>query len=242
MPVLFFLLRASLFEAQPDGSPGAFTWIYFRDIFSGPDFATALANTLMYAAGAAVIAVTLGTVQAWVAERTDGPGGAILYLLAFISLGIPYTLNTIGWLLLLGRAGPVNHILTVLTGRPQVLNVYGLGGMIFIEGLTWAPMAFLMCAAAMRNQDPSLEEAAMTAGGRLATVLRRVTLPLLRPTFLAVLLLAFTRGLESFEVPALVGTPGRVRVLTTLIYDQITGRCRRSTAAPPPSPWCWWSW
>ncbi len=221
VPVLFFLLRTSLFAANPDGSSGAFTWRYFQDIVNGPDFITALVDTLVYAAGAAAIAVAIGAVQAWVAERTDGPGGAVLYLLAFVSLGIPYTLNTIGWLLLLGRAGPVNHMLQALTGQPQMLNVYGLGGMIFIEGLTWAPMAFLMCAAAMRSQDPSLEEAAMTAGGRLPTVLRRVTLPLLRPTFLAVLLLVFTRGLESFEVPALVGTPGRVRVLTTLIYDQI---------------------
>ena len=179
-------------------------------------------NTAIYAAGAALVALALGGTQAWVAERTDCPGRGLLPVAAFVSLGIPYTLNTIAWLLLLGRAGPVNQALSALTGAPGTpLNVYSMGGMVFIEGLTWAPMAFLMATATLRNQDPTLEEAARTAGGRLLTVLRRITLPLMTPTFLALLLLVFHPRTESFEVPALVGYPARLRVLTTLIYDQI---------------------
>jgi iron(III) transport system permease protein len=38
------------------------------------------------------------------------------------------------------------------------------------------------------------------------------------PALLAILLLVFVKGLEAFEVPALVGLPGNVNVLTTEVY------------------------
>ena len=38
------------------------------------------------------------------------------------------------------------------------------------------------------------------------------------PAFFSVMLLIFIRSFESFEIPALVGLPGDIRVLTTSIY------------------------
>ena len=47
---------------------------------------------------------------------------------------------------------------------------------------------------------------------------RRVSLRLMLPAFFSVILLIFIRAFESFEIPALVGLPGDIRVLTTSIY------------------------
>jgi iron(III) transport system permease protein len=222
VPCIFLLVRSSVHTNLLDGSLGPLTFRYYTDIFESPEFAGALGNTLVYAICTSLLATSFGLLQAWLAERTDVPLRSVLFFSAFISLGIPYTLNTISWLLLLGRNGPVNQVLRALTGADgPLVNVYGLWGMVFIEALTWTPLAFLMMAATMRNSDPSLEEAALMSGGGTRTVLRKITFPLLVPTILAVALLIFTRGLESFEVPALVGSPGKVRVLTTLIYDQM---------------------
>jgi iron(III) transport system permease protein len=69
--------------------------------------------------------------------------------------------------------------------------------------------------------DPTLEEAALVAGSRDWQVFRRVTLPLALPSVLAVLILTFIRSLEAFEIPALIGLPAGVEVLTTKIYLQI---------------------
>ena len=55
------------------------------------------------------------------------------------------------------------------------------------------------------------------AGG--GDVARRITLPLALPAVAAVALLVFIRALEAFEVPALVGMPGKVYVLTTDVYE-----------------------
>ena len=86
-----------------------------------------------------------------------------------------------------------------------------------------ASINFLLMATPFRSMDPSLEEAAITAGSSGWQVFRRVTLPLALPSLLAVLILTFIRSLEAFEIPALIGIPAGVEVLTTKIYLQIRG-------------------
>ena len=57
---------------------------------------------------------------------------------------------------------------------------------------------FLLMSTPFRSMDPSLEEAATTAGSSGWQVFRRVTFPLAIPSVLAVLILTFIRSLEAF--------------------------------------------
>src|SRR5947208_386177 len=69
----------------------------------------------------------------------------------------------------------------------------------------------------VRTKRMSRTDAAV--GSRRGSVtLRRVTLPLLLPTAASVLLILFVRTLHGFEVPAIIGLPGRVFVYTSRIY------------------------
>ncbi|MGH7831482.1 MAG: ABC transporter permease, partial [Candidatus Binatia bacterium] len=97
-------------------------------------------------------------------------------------------------------------------------NVYSMWGMIWAEAIHLYPLVFLLMSAAFRNMDTSLEEAALTAGSSTATTFRRVTLPLMRPAMFSVILIVFVRGIEAFEVPALVGVPAKISVFTTKIF------------------------
>jgi iron(III) transport system permease protein len=71
--------------------------------------------------------------------------------------------------------------------------------------------------------DPSLEEAAVVAGSSEWQVFLRVTFPMAAPTVLSVLILTFVRSLEAFEIPALIGLPAGIEILTTQIYLQLKG-------------------
>jgi iron(III) transport system permease protein len=62
-----------------------------------------------------------------------------------------------------------------------------------------------------------MEEAALMSGAGRLQVLARITLPLLRPALLSALMLMFVRGIESFEVPRIVGMPAKIDVFTTEI-------------------------
>ena len=219
LPPLYSVLQTSLFTTKLTGELDEFTLRYYEELFRELQVLGPFLNTLYFSIGSALFATIIGGVVAWVVTRTDTPLRGLGYFTAFASFGTPFILYTIGWLLLLGKAGPVNYWLrTLLNQSGPVLNVYSLWGMVLIESFLWSPFVFLMLAASFRSMDPSLEEASAACGARLWQTLRRVSLRLMLPAFFSVILLIFIRSFESFEIPALVGLPGDIRVLTTSIY------------------------
>ena len=98
------------------------------------------------------------------------------------------------------------------------LDIYSLGGMIFLEGLRLVPTAFLMLVPLMRSMDPSLEEAAAVSGARPFSTLRKVTLRLLAPGLVAVMIYQAMTALEVFEMPGILGLPAGIYVFSTKIY------------------------
>jgi iron(III) transport system permease protein len=176
-----------------------------------------LANSLMYAGGAAAVAFAVGTGVAWAVERTNVPLRSLWYGIALVPLIVPGIVHTIAWLFLLSpEIGWINAPLKALFGFS--LSVYSLPGMIWIEGLHSAPLAFVLMSTAFRAMDPSLEEAAAASRANAWKTFRRVTLPLLLPSVASVLLILFVRALEGFEVPAIIGVPGRIFVYTSRVY------------------------
>lgn len=221
VPPFLFLLLASLHQFNPNGSFGAATLEHFIAIFTGRAFYSSLINSIVFSLGSAIVALAIGTAQAWLAERTDAPGRQWLYVASIVSLGIPYVLYIVAWLLFLGKAGPLNKLLVAAFGSGAALNVNSLGGMIFIEGMLWSPLAFLLLSSVFRNADAAFEEAATMCGASLPSTLRHVTFAMAQPALLALALLVFIKASEAFEVPALVGLPGRTHVLTSTIYDRL---------------------
>ena len=219
LPPLYSVLQTSLFTTKLTGELDEFTLRYYEELFRELQVLGPFLNTVYFSIGSALFATIIGGVVAWVVTRTDTPLRGLGYFTAFASFGTPFILYTIGWLLLLGKAGPVNYWLrTLLNQSGPVLNVYSLWGMILVESFLWSPFVFLMLAASFRSMDPSLEEASAACGARVWQTLRRVSLRLMLPAFFSVILLIFIRSFESFEIPALVGLPGDIRVLTTSIY------------------------
>ena len=131
---------------------------------------------------------------------------------------VPGVLYTIAWIFLASpRTGALNSLLEPLLG-PGALDVFSMGGMIVVEALHLVPFVFLLMAAAFLNLDPALEESAVASGVRRRSIIRRITLPLVRPALAAVILLVGIRAIEAFEVPALLGIPGGVWVFTSRIW------------------------
>jgi iron(III) transport system permease protein len=223
VPPFAFLAYSSLHELDASGGFGAFTFGHFAAIFSSRTFGSVIVNSVTYSLGSALLALAIGATQAWLAERTDALLRQVLYVSSIVSLGIPYVLYIVAWILFLGKAGPVNAALQqVFGGTEPYINIYSLGGMIFVEGMLWSPLAFLLLSPVFRNSDASFEEAASICGAGLFSTLRHVTLGMARPALLALGLLVFIKASESFEVPALVGLPGSARVLTSTIYQRLT--------------------
>jgi iron(III) transport system permease protein len=218
-PPLWFLVQGSLRLTTPTGAMGAFTLAYYRRLFADPKLFEALRNSTVFALGSAALAIVLGGFMAWLVERTNAPLKAFAWMTAIISLGTPYILYVTAWLFLLGRSGPLNEWLASLTPDHHVqFNVYSMLGMVLIEGFLWSPMAFLLLSSVFRASNADYEDSARMCGASAWRVLSRISFRLAAPAFAAIALLVVVRAIESFEVPALVGLPGGVNVLTTNIY------------------------
>jgi iron(III) transport system permease protein len=223
LPPFFFILHTSLVTDR-GLQAGSFTIQHFASIIdSFGDVRTLLWNSMVFSIGSSGIAIAYGTALAWLAERSDAPFRKLAYVSAYVSFAIPGIIKVVGWIMLLGpKAGILNAVGQALIGQP-FLNIFSLSGMILVESFLWIPIVFLLMSTPFRSMDPSLEEAATTAGSSGWQVFRRVTFPLALPSVLAVLILTFIRSLEAFEIPALIGIPAGVEVLTTKIYLQIKG-------------------
>ncbi len=222
LPAVIYLCQASLHETNFDGSFGDFTGRYYIELITGERFLNNCLNALIYAFGSAIVAISIGVALAWIVERTNTPFKHWVLILSIVSLGIPSVLYTISFLMLLGKAGPVNQLLMVLLGSEEpLLNVYSLWGMIIVEGIEFAPLSFLLLSSVFRSTDASFEEASMMSGANIFQTFNNITFKLAMPGILALIILIFIRAFESFETPALVGLPGGVAVLTTDIYESI---------------------
>ena len=84
-----------------------------------------------------------------------------------------------------------------------------MGGLIIVFGIYYAPYVYMFTASALRNMDPSLEEAAEVAGATRAAHLFTVTFPLIAPAILSGMLLSFIVMLGIYGIPAVLGAPGQ---------------------------------
>jgi iron(III) transport system permease protein len=208
--------------------PGAFTLANFVDAYTGRRLGRLFGNSLIYALGSSVASFVLGAVIAWVVERTDAPGRGLFHSLTIVSFAVPGLLVAMAWTLIFSpNIGWVNALLQSGLGLPfPPFDIYSMTGMIWALASHNFPLAYLLMGPAFRVLDSRMEEAAMVAGARFHHVAARVTLPLLRPAILSTAILLFIRGIESFEVPRIIGMPAHIQVFTTEIQD--------ATSALPP--------
>lgn len=220
MTPLAFLIYGS-FKTEFLLGEGQFTLSNYIQAYTEREFYALFWNSLVYAVGVSILTFLMGTTLAWICERTNTPGRKIFAIMAVTTYIIPGVLTTISWILLLSpRIGLFNVLLMNLLGLSEPpLSIYNYYGMIWTASAHLYPLNFLLMSAAFRSMDSSLEEAASTAGATNFATFRHITIKIMRPAILSVMLILFIRGIESFEVPALIGRPARIFVFTTKIYE-----------------------
>jgi iron(III) transport system permease protein len=218
-----FLVLGSLSQTQvpTDISLSALNFDNYISVWSDPVTYGLFYNTFIYVFGATALGISLAATLAWLVERTDCPGKIWIYAGVPMTLAMPGMLQAMAWVLLLSpRIGFLNTFLIEQLGLPmEPINIYSLGGMIFVEGLRLVPTAFLMLVPLMRSMDPSLEEAAAMSGAGPSSTLRKVTMRLLLPGLVAIVIYQFITALEVFEVPGILGMPADIFVFSTKIYQ-----------------------
>jgi iron(III) transport system permease protein len=202
---------------------GAFSAVWYVRAYTSSRNLWAILNTLIIAAGTTIVATLTGTLLAWAVVRTDMPGRRLIGAASIVPFISTPFIGALAWMLLASPVtGLLNQLWRHLGGSGALFDIFSLGGIVFVEALYEMPFVFLMVAGALRSMDPSLEEASLSSGAGVARTTFGVTLPLVLPAILASSLLVFVLAAEQFGVPAVLGTPARIRVLTTSIVETQT--------------------
>jgi iron(III) transport system permease protein len=225
---LALMLWFSVSSTGPGEAAGAFTLANYAEAYLNPANLPLLTNTLLFTVGSSAFGLVLGLGFAWLVERTNTPLRNFAYVVVPLTAATPGILFAIAWVLLLSpRIGVFNAIVRAVFGLElPPFDPYSLNWMIVVEGVRITPTVFLMLVGLLRGMDPALEEAAATSGAHPVNTFFRVTLPVLLPGIAGALIYVGTSLMGSFEIPAVLGMPVGVNVVSTRIW-QATQRLPR---------------
>lgn len=171
-------------------------------------------NTLSLAAVVGLVAGALGLSLAWLVGRTDLPARRVLRWLLALPLAIPPYVGAMTYVIVFGPRGWVNK----LTGSTPI-DMYSFAGAAFVLSVFTYPYVYLVVGSAVGRLGRGHEDAARVLGLGPLAVLRRVTIPMLRPATGAGIVLVVLYVLSDFGAIALL----RFTTFTSAIYYQMGG-------------------
>lgn len=196
-----------------------FTLEHFEAVLFGYGF-QAVTDTVSLASIATPIAGLLGVVVAFLVIRRRFWGRGVLDFGVMLGVAIPGTIFGIGYLLAFNTPTEIFGvtIFPKLTGGAAILG--GAIAIVMVFILRAAPGGLRSGTSSLQQIDPSIEEAATSLGSSQQHTFRRVTLPLIRPAFLAGLIYSFARAMTAISAVIFLTTP-KVRIMTAQILNEV---------------------
>lgn len=185
----------------------------FMSIFKNENTIKAIKNTLLVSGTVGFLCLILGIPLSWLLTRTDLPMKKMFRSCFCLPYAIPPFVGAIGWIIL---ANPTSGVLNQWFGLH--LNIYTFAGLVWVEASFLFTFILLTALTLLDRMDSSLEEAARLSGASGFRVFIDIALPILKPAMINGFILSFLATAASFGVPALIGGPARIYLMTTQIY------------------------
>lgn len=223
-------LTILIFQAISDGSilqsfTLKFSLANFNDALSSNVFWDAFKNTFIFSLGSVVIGHLFGFTFAFILTRLEVPHSGKFHTLMFLPIFVSPLVLSLGYSFSFSNGGYYDIMFGAIGMDPQINNVYG---MVLISSIWLTPFAYSFMSAGLQNIDPEMEDAARLVGAPDWKVLSNVSLPLLKPFALSSLFLTILLTFQEISIPAILGIPDRIYVLSTYLL------ALESRAVPPP--------
>jgi len=119
VPLVFLLWQSVMTPAAGD-VPAAFTLSNYAHALADSSILRLLGNSTLFATGTSCLALVIGTLFAWLNERTNTPFKMMFYAASIVPLVIPSILFTVSWIMM---ASPQIGLLNLI-----LKNTFGLSG------------------------------------------------------------------------------------------------------------------
>src|SRR5579862_2258489 len=164
--------------------PRNLTLDWYRMLFADAAIWESVANSLLVAAAAVVIALGLGIPAALALDRAQFPGKAVFRRLVLLPLILPGIITGLSLLMLFARSQINLSLLTIVIGH----------------GTALISVATTEVFAGLQKFDRAQEEASLDLGANYWQTFWRVTLPNLRLSIIGAALLIFTLSMDEIAV------------------------------------------
>lgn len=222
LPILFLLVGS--FQTSTPGQTATYGLDNWVRAFSDRQTLNALWMSFLFSSVRLVPSLLLAVIVAWLIARTDMPGGSTVEFMCWFAFFVPDFPLTLAWILLLdphfGFLNTAAQTLPFVDG--PLFNPYSFWGIVFVHlgtGGIW--LNVMLLTPVFRSLGATLEEAARVSGANTFSTLWRITFPVLSPMIIAIAVLSFIKGLESFNTELLLGLPAGIYVYGTRIYDYL---------------------
>ncbi|HSS45430.1 MAG TPA: iron ABC transporter permease [Thermoanaerobaculia bacterium] len=201
----------------------AWTMRYFAEFLKRPDEWQALWASLWISVATVLLSAAIGIPLAFLFERADFPGRRALGTLVALPVVLPPLVGVVAFLFLYGESGLFARAFEAASGSTEPpWRLTGAGAVLLVHAYSMYVYFYLFTRAGLARLDGAFLEAAAGLGASRARILRKVTLPLLRPALTGAALLTFMTSLSSFSAPYLLG--GTFRVMTTqIVFSRLNG-------------------
>lgn len=218
-PFLATVVRSLLVGEEGSLAPGLGNFI---GMFGNKRFWEALGMTAIMGTGATILACLFGLGLAWIVARTDLPGRGWFDTLNLIPFFLSPFVGAISWTYLAApNVGLLNQLLAAIGLPADTLNIYSVGGVIWVLALFYTPYVYLFIISPMRRMDPALEDAARAHGAGFWLTLRYVTAPLMLPALFSGALVVFVTSAGLFDVPLALASPHGIRTIPTTVFQVV---------------------
>ena len=188
----------------------------FSEFARRPEEWRALWASLWISLATVGLSAAIGVPLAFLFERTEFPGRRILGALVALPVVLPPLVGVIAFLFLYGESGFIARaIQAAFRLEESPWRLAGPAAILLVHAYSMYVYFYLFTRAGLARLDASVLEAAASLGASRGRILRRVTMPLLRPALTGAALLTFMTSLASFSAPYVFG--GGFRVMTTQI-------------------------
>ncbi|MEG2117155.1 MAG: ABC transporter permease subunit, partial [Clostridia bacterium] len=207
---------------------GSFTLRHWIDLLTDSEYDYAkvifwkpLANSLLMAIMACLIAVIGGGLMAYFITRTDIPAKKFISTVFIFPYIMPSWSIAMFWENFFKNSNIsacYNQVgvLQALTGAcvPEWF-LYGMLPCAICLGIHYMPFAYILIGGILRNMDANLEEAATILKASRGKIMRRITLPIVMPALISTILLVFASSVSSYTVPTFLNKNNSFTVLST---------------------------
>ncbi len=229
-----YLIKVS-FQAAGTGD---FTLANYLTAYGRSRFIQGLTNSLLLGVTTAAVCVVFAVPMAWAVSRTNMPAKWLAWGTVLGAFILPPYLTAIGWIFIAGpNSGWLNEAWRWVTGaETSIFNIYSFSGIVLVIALNAFPFIFLFTKSALDLISTEMEEAASILGASTFLTTLKITLPLVWPSILGGIIIVFLESIALFGVPALLGIPARVNLVTTQLWQFFGYPLRMEVAAAYSMP------